>query len=46
MWRSFKSVAINGTIHMKYEQMQNQGSEDFKESDSLDVKNMVKKTDS
>lgn len=46
MWRSFKSAAINGTIHMKYEQMQNQGSEDFKESDSLDVKNMVKKTDS
>lgn len=46
MWRSFKSVSINGTIHMKYKQMLNQGSGNFRENDSLDVENMVMKTDS
>lgn len=46
MWRSLKSVAINGTMLMKYKQMLNKKSGNFKENNSLDVENMVTKTDS
>ena len=44
MGRNFDLMAINGTIHTKYGQMLNCGTQNFKENESLNINNMLKES--
>lgn len=44
MGRNFDLMVINGIIYIKYGQMLNCGIQNFKENESLNIKNMLKES--